>query len=508
MAVAAARPRVVRGETARARARRLVPGLALLGLVAASAVLRTRALDAGYWIDEGLSVGIADRSLTEIPGVLRQDGSPPLYYLLLSLWSALLGSGEAATRALSLLAALAAIPAALWAGRALLGARAGWTAAGLAAALPLLTVQAQETRMYAIVALLSILVTATFALAFIRGDRRALVAFMVTGAALAYTHNWGLYLLLGLACALPVAARARGARPVVRDAAVAGAALAVAYAPWIPTLLGQLEHTGAPWSTTPDLGGLANPLTVPLGEGVAAAIVIAVAAAGLTRVRTPAVATPAIALVVAGAAAWSLAQVEPGWADRYMAVFAGPVVLLAAAGLARAGRAGLAALAAAALLWVAEGTPETKSNVRQVTRAATALAGPGDLVVATHPEQIAVVHHYAPGQLRWATALGPVGDPRTFDWRDAPGRLRRADPRATLDRVLAEPGPRRLVLIEPLGMRPGGPEWLHLVVRRAAEWREVAGRHPRLRRVAAIPAAAKRRHGTDVRALVYELREP
>ena len=48
-----------------------------------SIYVRTRELGAGFWIDEGLSVGIADRPLTDIPGVLRQDGSPPLYYVLL-----------------------------------------------------------------------------------------------------------------------------------------------------------------------------------------------------------------------------------------------------------------------------------------------------------------------------------------------------------------------------------------------------------------------------------------
>ena len=59
-------------------------------------------LDTGYWIDEAISVGIASHPLTEIPGALRQDGSPPLYYLLLHEWMALVGTGEEETRALSL----------------------------------------------------------------------------------------------------------------------------------------------------------------------------------------------------------------------------------------------------------------------------------------------------------------------------------------------------------------------------------------------------------------------
>ena len=57
---------------------RLLAPLAIGGLVLLSIVLRTRDFGVGFWIDEGLSVGIADRPLSEIPAALRLDGSPPL----------------------------------------------------------------------------------------------------------------------------------------------------------------------------------------------------------------------------------------------------------------------------------------------------------------------------------------------------------------------------------------------------------------------------------------------
>ncbi len=82
MATYASRPAWELRARAVSSARVAVPlGLGLL--VAGSVLLRTRQLDVGFWIDEGLSVGIADRPLGDIPGVLRQDGSPPLYYVLL-----------------------------------------------------------------------------------------------------------------------------------------------------------------------------------------------------------------------------------------------------------------------------------------------------------------------------------------------------------------------------------------------------------------------------------------
>src|ERR671915_407411 len=75
---------------------------ALLVLTAVSVGLRTGAMDAGYWIDEAIAVGIASHDLADIPRTLRQDGSPPLYYLLLHGWMRVAGFEEVATRALSL----------------------------------------------------------------------------------------------------------------------------------------------------------------------------------------------------------------------------------------------------------------------------------------------------------------------------------------------------------------------------------------------------------------------
>src|SRR5829696_7948854 len=141
--------------------------LVLGGLMLLSILLRTRDFGIGFWIDEGLSVGIADRPLTDIPAALRLDGSPPLYYSLLHIWMAVFGSAETATHALSLLCAVLAVPAAWWAASGLFGRTAGLTAALLAATNPFLTHYAQETRMYALVALLGILACGTFGRAYV-----------------------------------------------------------------------------------------------------------------------------------------------------------------------------------------------------------------------------------------------------------------------------------------------------------------------------------------------------
>src|SRR3954465_9384079 len=114
MATYASRPALGVKVRAVATTRFAVPlGLALLA--ALSVLLRLGEMGIGFWIDEGLSVGIADRPLTDIPGVMRQDGSPPLYYVLLDLWMRVAGTSEPGARTLSLVFATLAVPVSFWA---------------------------------------------------------------------------------------------------------------------------------------------------------------------------------------------------------------------------------------------------------------------------------------------------------------------------------------------------------------------------------------------------------
>src|SRR4051794_2181780 len=217
------------------------PLLALALLMAASLLLRTGALTTGYWIDEGIAVGIASHPLEDIPRIMGQDGNPPLYYLLLHLWMLGFGDGEAATRALSLVFALLAIPASLWAGSRVFDRRAGFVAAAGAAGAPFLTYYAQETRMYSLVVLLSVLASAAFALAFVRGERSQVAWLGLWLALLLYTHTWGLFLAASMAGAWVVLWR-RGVVACADGAALA-IVLAALYAPWLPSVISQAAHT-------------------------------------------------------------------------------------------------------------------------------------------------------------------------------------------------------------------------------------------------------------------------
>jgi mannosyltransferase len=488
----------------RARALSSAPVAVPLGLgalVAITLLLRSGALGVGFWIDEGLSVGIADRPLEDIPGVLRQDGSPPLYYMLLNRWMAVFGDGEAATHRLSLLFAALAVPVAFWAGLVLFGRRAGWIAAVLYALNPFLTRYAQETRMYALVILLGLVTCATFARAFaVRepGERVHpgwLAGFAVSLAASFYTHNWALFLGVALGVVwlgLLAAAPRHGRRALLRDGLIGFGGAALLFAPWVPSLLYQAAHTGAPWAKAPGLDQLLGVPARLLGEAGHVAFLLAAGAglaalvAGRARSRTAAGGALALlaAVVLCVLVAWLTSQVSPAWANRYLAVALAPLLLVGAAGLANAGGLGLAGVALIALLWIPDGPPAGKSNVRDVAAVLSPSLQPGDLVVSTQPEQAPVLAYYLPEGVRFGTLTGPVNDLGVTDWRDGVQRLQASVAASELDSMLDSlPVGRRLVLVRPIvdDFERWSARWTELVRRRSEEWAQYVSNDRRFR---------------------------
>ena len=426
--------------------------VALLVLTAGSVALRIGALDAGFWIDEAIAVGIASHAPGEIPALLRQDGSPPLYYLLLHGWMALVGDGEAATRSLSLVFAAAALPAAWWA--------AGRRGAAIVAICPFLTYYAQEARMYTLVAILSLVATAAFM-------RHRPLVFVVAMTLLLYTHTWGVFLFAGFAL---VSLRRGWLAPL--------AVVALLYVPWVPSLVFQAVHTGAPWSLPPSVLYL-----------VPAALAVAW--------------RPRDELVLAGAAgltlAWLASQFEPAWSPRYLFVLFGPVVLV----LARRNAWLMAPIAAVLVL---AGPPAGKSNARAVAASVAQSVRPGDLLVSTQPEQVPVLHRYLPNGVGYLTPLGTPADPTMTDWRDALARVRAARAQEVLapavDRL--EPG-RRLVFVMPV-VRPGARStWARAVRRRTLEWRTAINADPRLQWLGRTSYPDPRAFRSTVRAEIFEV---
>ena len=431
-------------ETPVRRSRRDVAAVVIL--TAVLAVLWGRGRHTWYWTDEGLSLGFASHRLSELPELLARDTGAPLYHVLLHGWIRHFGSSEASTHTLSLLFALGVIPASLWAGWSLFDRRTGWVCAALAAVSPFLAIYANETRMYSLVALLSLLTIAMFLHVFACRRRQLLPAFFVLLALTAYTHYWGLFLALGTAAALPFCwAHGQDRRRLAMDAVVGFGTFALLMAPWVPTLLYQRAHSAVPWAFPPTLAQVGDDL-VDLVGGPLALVALAVGggAALVFVLRRPwttssllVVCLLIISLVIV-AAGWFTSRTSSQWHGRYLAVVLGPLLLFAGASLARGGDVAVAMLAVVAVLtgpYNVKKPPEEKSNVRRLVDVASPALSPHDLVFAPMGE-VPLVAHYLGGGARYLTTTGPVIDPLATDWRDAMARLRRHDPVADVSGVV------------------------------------------------------------------------
>ncbi len=466
-------------------------------LTAISAVIRTRYIGGQFWSDEAIAVGVASHSLSAIAGILRQEGSTPLYYFVLHLWISLLGSSESVTHALSLLLGLAAIPLGMWAGWSLFGRRAGMLAAALFAFSAFLTQYAQETQAYELMALIGLVSTATFLHAFVFRRRRYLVAFAISLALLVYTSFWGIFFWGGAAAALiPVYLAGEDRRGVLRDAAMAFGAAVVLFAPWIPNLVYQMSHTTSPWHYA-DFTGATFPSDLLGSDRVVAALAIS-AALGLLPLlarrsrRTPE-ATMMWALIAVPVTVIVLARISslisPTWVTRYFAPLVAPLLLLAAFSSARAGIMGLVAVGLS-IVFVADPasfSPQYKSDMRDVAGELAPYLRPGDLVLVAEPEQSPLAWYYLPGGLRFATTTGAVKDPSSMNWADAYRRLSAATPRSTLTTLVASlRAGQRLVYTRPLteGAKEWSSSWSALVRRRAAQWGALISLDPQLKPIA------------------------
>ncbi len=480
----------------------LTVGLFTLALMAVSAYIRTRFIGGQFWMDEAITTGIASHSLSAIPGIMRHDGSPPLFYVLLHLWMSVFGSSEAATHALSLTFGLLTIPAALWAGWSLFGLRAGLMAATLFAFSAFLTQYAQETRMYELMGLLGLLATAAFLHAFVFRRRKYLILFAVCVALMLYTHAWGIFFAAGSVIALiPVWLNSDDRRGIVRDAALAFAGAFVLYLPWVPNFIYQATHTAAPWDHSPRLGA---PVQISRdllgGDRVTAALaltsIIGLASLFTRSRRRSREATILWALIALAAGtlflAWASSQITPAWVSRYFAPVLASFLLLAAWGCSRTRVVGVVAIALSVVFLVhtASYTPQYKSDVRDVSGEMTPLLQRGDLVIVGQPEQVPLTWYYLPNGLRYASTIGPVSDPSYMNWVDALKRLRDANPRAMLAPLLASLRPGQQVLfVRPLteGAQNWEASWTQLVRRRSAQWGALLAADPQLKFVAAAP---------------------
>ncbi len=247
------------------------------GLVAAllvALVIRLATIAAqSAWLDEGYSLAVARHGMRYILSfTAHSDIHPPLYYLALHAWLAVTGYGLEQARLLSALCGVASV-AAIYALAAEIFDRptAAWAALLLAVS-PLASWYSDETRMYAMTGLFTLLALASLVHAMRRGHRTAWAGYVVCAALAFYTDYSAAYALAGATAGALFMRRGTGtsARPWL----ISVLALAVLVLPALALLRWQETHnlSSITWIPAPtpgvvggvlvDLMGLHTPMPV------------------------------------------------------------------------------------------------------------------------------------------------------------------------------------------------------------------------------------------------------
>jgi 4-amino-4-deoxy-L-arabinose transferase-like glycosyltransferase len=374
-------------------------------LTVAAAARLTLLGQESYWYDEIYMVKLLRAPLSDLLSDLaRGDSHPPLYPVLLWGWARLFGEAEWVIRGPSALFGTAAVAGLYLLGRNLYDRSTALLAALFLALNPFAIDYSQESRPYAM--LLMFGVFASWAL--VRwsdapGSWSRGVGYLVAAVCLAYSHVFGIFLLIahGAAVLLYV--------PKLRLRMLAvGAGVALAFAPWLPLMLSQVDRISHDFWIGPLT--FASPLewlivwagyNPPLAE-----IGIVLVAFGSTRfVDAPVERTPFRAHRRAFLWLWIGATVgipvvasflmQPIFRPKYAITVIAPFALLAARALMALPillRRGICALVVGGMLFSVVGVlygHRTKSQYRELSELADAARRRGTLIAA---EQIAEYH--------------------------------------------------------------------------------------------------------------------
>lgn len=207
-----------------------------IALLLVGALLRAiLLLPPSLWSDEALTL-VVSRSGDLLDLLRRLESSPPLYFLLMRVWVPLFSDPLVAIRLFSFLCGTAS----LWVfyrfcRRAL--PEAAETALFIACLSSYWIHMAQDGRFYSLYLLIALGQTA-LAYRLIEGESRSLWAgYIVLGALGLYTHYYFLFLVLAQAGLITLVRASQRRSPLPPLAACA--AIAILYAPWLPSLIAQ-----------------------------------------------------------------------------------------------------------------------------------------------------------------------------------------------------------------------------------------------------------------------------
>jgi mannosyltransferase len=430
------------------------------------------------WLDEAQSVAIAklplhagDPAGTTMWTGLKQDGSPPLYYLFLHFWMKPFGTGVGSVRALSAVFGVLCIPPLYLLAKRVAGVRAARVTIVVFITSPFAIRFAAETRMYSLVVLL----TALFGLALERTLRspswKSVVSLGICSGLLALTHYWTFYLLLTVGLWLIVRSvhGEHATRAHARWGLVGLISGAIVFSPWLKMFGYQSKHTGTPWGEPATLaavihafGEWAGGPSVPgrlnlLLVGALIAFAVFGIAAGPRQILLDFRGHNPGRMLLGCAAGTLVVAVLAGqvfntaYADRYTATAFVPFVLCVAVGTLtlsspKAFRTVVAVVAALGLVASLQYIFNPRTQAYQVAASLNAKAGAGDVVLVC-PDQLgpALARVVKPDvKLRLVPSYTSA---ERVDWVDYAARQNAADGAAIADKAIAEAGSHNVWLV-------------------------------------------------------------
>jgi mannosyltransferase len=402
--------------------------LSLAVIVVLTAVLDAWSLAArSIWIDEGVSLQAAHFDRDEfLHFITREEMNMAFYHLLLRVWIRL-GDDEVTVRSLSLLAALATLPAIYVLARRLFSPRVGLLSALFLGLNPMHYSYARETRAYALTLLLVVLGSYLFLRATSEGRVREWIAYVLVMTLAVYSHFFAIFVIVAHGGYLLLRRDSR-----LRPAVLSFAALAVLLVPILAYIAfgGQAGRVTAGTPTIRDILFVAPSLTgrEAFFFYAPAAFVALIAARG----RPPFSPTNAesyrflllwLAMPVALALAVTVAG-KPILVSRYLLVCLPALVILVAAAISELRRTWLFVAVAGAATVLAAWTvlschPGCRTEIedwRGVERLVRAEWRPGDQI-SFDPHYMVIPFNYYAGSGEFARrrSSSPPGYPTLAD---------------------------------------------------------------------------------------------
>ena len=238
--------------------------IALFLISALAFALRVYKLDAeSLWLDEVLSINLA---LMDIPSAIRALPDnyvhPPFYFIILHIWSRVVGQSEFSLRFLSALFGPLTAVMTYKLARALFERGTALLSGLFLALCPYHVYYSQETRMYTLATFLGLVGAYFFFQALEKRDRALCwIGFVVCSALGLYTHYYTLFLLLFESLFfLSLITIRRQYRYALKAWLLAQLAIFCLYLAWLPVLLIQATGGKSGWMEAPPPGYLPGAL--------------------------------------------------------------------------------------------------------------------------------------------------------------------------------------------------------------------------------------------------------